>query len=270
MTIITISRGSYSRGKEIAEKVAEKLGYECIARETLLEASGQFNIEEAKLVRAVHDAPSILDRFTYGKEKYIAYIQTALARQVRGGNAVYHGLAGHFLLHGVSHVLNVRITADMEDRIAIVMDRDHVGEKEALRILKHDDEERRRWSHSLYGIDTTDPSLYDLMLFIKKISVDDAADIICRAAQSENLRTTPESQKKMDDLVLACEVKIRLIEIIPDIDVHAENGVVFIRADIPVAHRGTMTREITEIAFRVEGVQQVKVEAVRAPFASED
>ena len=67
MSIITISRGSYSRGKEVAEKVAAALGYECISRDILLEASDQFNIPEIKLVRAIHDAPSILERFTYGK-----------------------------------------------------------------------------------------------------------------------------------------------------------------------------------------------------------
>jgi hypothetical protein len=63
MAIITISRGSYSKGKQIAEKVAKTLGYECISREVLLEASKEFNIPEVKLIRAVHDAPSILSRF---------------------------------------------------------------------------------------------------------------------------------------------------------------------------------------------------------------
>ena len=42
MAIITISRGSYQKGKEVAEKVARKLGYECISREILLEASDEF------------------------------------------------------------------------------------------------------------------------------------------------------------------------------------------------------------------------------------
>jgi hypothetical protein len=46
MSIVTISRGSYSRGKEVAEKVAQKLGYECISRDILLETSEQFNIPE--------------------------------------------------------------------------------------------------------------------------------------------------------------------------------------------------------------------------------
>jgi hypothetical protein len=39
MPIITISRGCYSRGKEVAEKVAKELGYQCLSREILLEAS---------------------------------------------------------------------------------------------------------------------------------------------------------------------------------------------------------------------------------------
>ena len=100
MSIITISRGSYSRGKEVAEKVAAALGYECISREILLEASEQFNIPEIKLVRAIHDAPSILERFTYGKEKYVAYLKAALMKHVQKDNVVYHGLAGHYLPPG--------------------------------------------------------------------------------------------------------------------------------------------------------------------------
>ncbi|MGO9371592.1 MAG: AAA family ATPase [Syntrophobacteraceae bacterium] len=94
MAIITISRGSYSRGKEVAEKVAQKLGYQCCAREVILDASKEFNIPEIKLVNAVHDAPSILERFSYGKEKFITYVQAALLKCVQRDNVVYHGLAG--------------------------------------------------------------------------------------------------------------------------------------------------------------------------------
>ncbi|MBW1732092.1 MAG: cytidylate kinase family protein, partial [Deltaproteobacteria bacterium] len=66
MAIITISRGSFSHGKEIAEKVAAKLGYECISREVLIEASEFFNVAEMKLTKSIHDAPSILERMTHG------------------------------------------------------------------------------------------------------------------------------------------------------------------------------------------------------------
>ena len=46
MTIITISRGSYSRGREVAEKLAERLNFDCISRDILIEASEHFNIPE--------------------------------------------------------------------------------------------------------------------------------------------------------------------------------------------------------------------------------
>ena len=67
MGIITISRGSYSRGKEIAHKLSKKLGYECISREILLKASKDFNVPEVKIVQAIQDAPSVLDKLKYGK-----------------------------------------------------------------------------------------------------------------------------------------------------------------------------------------------------------
>jgi len=88
MSIITISRGSYSRGKEVAEKIAQRLGYECVSRDVLIEASDEFNIPEIKLVRAIHDSPSVLDRFTHGKEKYVSYIRAAVLKRDMKDNVV--------------------------------------------------------------------------------------------------------------------------------------------------------------------------------------
>ena len=77
MAIVTISRGSYSRGKEVAEALADKLGYECVSRDILLETCEEFSIPETRLVKALHDAPSILDRFSHGRERYISYFRAA-------------------------------------------------------------------------------------------------------------------------------------------------------------------------------------------------
>ncbi len=69
MSIIKISRGAFSKGRQVAEKLAKKLGYECIASKILLEASADFNINEVKPVRALHDSPLIFNRFTNRKVK---------------------------------------------------------------------------------------------------------------------------------------------------------------------------------------------------------
>ena len=205
MSIITISRGSYSRGKEVAEKLAQDLGYQCLSRDILLEASERYNIPEIKLIRAIHDAPSILERFTYSKEAYVAYIRAALLRQVQKDNLVYHGLAGHFLLQALPHVLKVRIIADLQNRVQEEMKRENISAEEARRILLKDDEERRKWSKNLYGIDTWDPSLYDLVIDVKCIPVNAAVDLIKCTLQGPCFQSTPETQKLVDEMSLAAQ-----------------------------------------------------------------
>jgi len=259
MSIVTISRGSYSKGKEVAEKVAQKLGYECVARDVIIEASKEFNIPEIKLVRAIHDAPSILERIGYSKERYLAYLQVAMLELFQKDNVVYHGLAGHFFIKGIPHVLKVRIIADMEERVKLEVEREGISKREALRILKNDDRERRKWSKYVHGIDTWDPSLYDLVIHIKKITADDAADIISHTVRLEHFKTTPESQKAVDHLLTAARVKAALIDLKPDIEVFARNGTVSIKAKATEFQDENLIHKIEEIAKSIPGVKDVEV-----------
>ncbi len=265
MTIITISRGSYSHGKEIAEKVAEKLGYECIARKALLEASEEYDIPEVKLLRAMQVAPSILDRFVGGKERYLAYIKAALMNHVRTGDVVYHGLAGHFFLEGISHVLKVRINACMEERAELVMARDDVSREEAIHSIKAADTERFDWSMKLHGFDHNDSYLYDLVLHLRQISMDDAVDTICRLARTEGFQATDESQQAMEDVALAASVRSHLIGLKPDVEVTADCGVVLVKTAAYAIYRDPLTREIKNLAMGVEGVKEVHVELEATP-----
>lgn len=260
MSIITISRGSYSKGKEVAEKIAQKLGYECIARDTIIEASKEFNIPEIKLIRAIHDAPSILERFNCSKEKYLAYLHVTMLEHFQKDNVVYHGLAGHFFIKNVSHVLKVRIIADMKDRVKLEMEREGISKGEALRLLKNDDKERRKWCKYIYGIDKWDPSLYDLVIHIKKITVEDAADIICHAVRLEQFKATPESQKALDSMLIAAKVKVALIDVKPDIEVFADNGTISIKAKYTNFKDKEMIHKVEEIAKSVPGVKNVEVD----------
>lgn len=261
MTIVTISRGSYSRGQEVAERVAERLGYECLAREVLLKTSSEHNVPEATLEHAIRDHPSFWDRFGHKKEKYIAYIQAAFLRRLVADDIVYHGLAGQYFLHGVSHVLKVRIIADIEDRVQVVMARDKVDAKHAETILTRDDTERRKWSSFLYGVESTDSSLYDMVLHIRKFTVEDAVEMICTAVGLEHFRTTPESLAAVADLLLAAEVKEALVEIKPNIEVTCTDGIAVIGVHEKMIRMGQMADELEHRAWRVEGVKGVHIDA---------
>lgn len=201
MSVITISRGSFSHGSVVAEKVAQKLGYKCISRDVLIEISDEFNISEIKLTRAIQNSPSRLERFNFGREKYIAYIKMAILEHLKRDDVVYHGFAGHFFVKDIPHVLKVRIIAEMDERVRCMMGREGVSRPEAVRMVKQIDEERKRWSIKLYGIDTWDSRLYDLVINIEKITVDDAVDMICRTVKLKAFQTTSESQDLMNRLV---------------------------------------------------------------------
>jgi cytidylate kinase len=290
MSIVTISRESYTQAKEVAERAARELGFACISREVLIEASGTFNVPEIKLLRAIRDAPSVLDRFTFGKERYTAYLQAALLDHLQKDNVVYHGLAGHYLVTGVSHVLRVRIVGKQEERVKTVMQRAETFEQaasamegtsspgltpparhgkvsrdEALRVLEDIDEARRRWGLHLYGIDTRDPSLYDLVIHVDRLSVDDAADLVCRAARARQFQATAESQQAIDDLLLAARIRANLIEPHPRVKVTAADGAVRISLE-----GGSHSEEkaIHQTVEKIPGVKKIDISVF--PFTTPD
>jgi len=261
MSIITISRGSYSNGKEVAEKVSERLGfgYQCLSREVVLEASKEFNIPEVKLLRAIHDAPSILDRIGYTKDRYITFIRSALLQHFKKDNVVYCGLAGHFFVKDIPHVLKVRIIADVNERISSEVGLADISRKEALHIIRKDDEERRKWSEYLYGINTSDPSLYDLLIHIGKMTTDDAAHVICQTVALDTFKTTPESRQALEDMAIAAQVKADLVDLAPDVDVVASNGMVQIHTAALLVEKKGFISDIEAIAKSVEGVESVTI-----------
>ncbi|MFH1132845.1 MAG: cytidylate kinase-like family protein, partial [Pseudomonadota bacterium] len=174
--------------------------------------------------------------FTHGKVRYIAYIRAALFKHFRTDNVVYHGLAGHYFLQGISHALKIRILADIEDRVAIVMARDKISEKEALHLLEKNDKARKQWGQHLYGIDPEDPKLYDSVIHVGKMGTDGATDMICNLVSRESFRATPASQAMVEDLALAASVEAVLVDMEldgQDAEVTANEGKVLVKFKHP-------------------------------------
>lgn len=264
MGVITISRGSYSKGKDIAERLARNLGYECISRDILLEASEHFNIPEIKLIRAIHDAPSVLDRFKHGKQRYVNFIREALLEHIKRDNVVYHGLAGHFFVDNIPNILKVRILANIEDRVKEEMARENITEEEARHILVKDDEERRKWSMFLYGIDTKDSSLYDIVLHVDNLKVDDVVEILSDVAKRPCFQTTKESQMILEDHYTAAKARAALFDGFPEADVACRNGVVYVKVETDLSLEKKVVEEVENTLKNMDEVKGVRVSVI--PF----
>ncbi|MBU2546788.1 MAG: cytidylate kinase-like family protein [Proteobacteria bacterium] len=166
------------------------------------------------------------------------------------------GLTG---VGGVSHVLKVRIQADMEDRVALAMETEHLTEEQARDRLHKDDNARKQWSLRLYGVDTSDSSLYDLVIHLHKLKVDDAVNLIRETAQLDQFKSTPESQQVLDDLLLAARVRASLVGDYPMVQAHAENGVVTVDAKINITTSPELAGRIRELAIQTSGVKDVRI-----------
>lgn len=258
MSIISISRGSYYRGKEVAQKVAEILGYACISRDTILESSKEYDIPELKVMHNFQHAVQILERLSFGRERYINFISSSILKLLKQDRYVYHGVAGQFFLQGVGHVLKVRVIADLEERVAAEAERAGITRDEARRRLKTDDEERRKWALLLYGIDIFDPGLYDMVVNISAMSIDNAAELIVTAISFPCYQPTEESRRRMRNLALTAEVKATLFDY-PTAGVFVENGQVHIHVKAPEDQSSAIAARIEETVAGLEGLEKLEV-----------
>jgi cytidylate kinase len=259
MAIITISRGLYSRGKEIAEKVSNQLGYRCISNEVIVAASQKYHIAPERLYGAIHDAPLIFERFTSEMQKYITYVAAELLAEFVRDNVVYHGIAGHFFAGEFSHLLKIRIVADVEERISVLMENEDLSRDQAARYLKKEDRERRAWSRKFYGVDTFDPSLYHLVIHSNKLMIDHAVDLICQTASQRQFTPTVDSQQTVENLALASGIKASLIQEYPGCDVVADGTSVEIYIRFTLHSDTMITEKIKAKVLNMPGVSSASV-----------
>jgi cytidylate kinase len=213
----------------------------------------------------MEDAPSFLSRFSSQQKRYIAYIQAGLFNQLKRGNVVYHGFSCHFFVKEISQVLEVLIIAGMEERIKILRDREKISTAESLSRIKKIDEQRKKWSRKLYGMDPWDPNLYDLVIRIDKVTMDDAVDAICRFAALEQFQTTPQSLRTMDDMALAAQVNIFLLDLKADIEVCINQGFVTLVTKSPVGEDSELLKKMRPMLKKIPEIKGIKVTTEREP-----
>jgi cytidylate kinase len=237
MSIITISRGTASGGQALAERVSAKLGWPCLSNEVMVEAAKRYGVPEPELVKAFEKAPTFWEKLTASRRVHLTFVQAAMCEQAQGGNLVYHGHAGHELLPGISHVLNVRLVAPLEYRVGVVMERQRLDRKGALRYINQVDEERTSRMRYLFGIDWRDPSLYDLVLNLQKLSIETASDLVIQAAQWPEFQPTEASRRALNALTLSSRIRAALAAhphtSALDVGVQVEEDVVTLAGSLP-------------------------------------
>ena len=170
--IINVGRQIGSGGHIIAERLADDLGYKCYDRELLNLAAKESGFSEKffeqndeqkgffKTVFHLH-MPLMSDNNFYNndfsQESLFKFQSDAIKKAADEGNCVFVGRTADYVLREYENVLNIFITADLEDRIAAVSQRRGVTPEAARKFIESHEDERasyynyytgKKWGHS--------------------------------------------------------------------------------------------------------------------------
>lgn len=258
MQIVTISRGSQSFGEEFAKKLAAKLGYLCISREEILEEATRRRIAIGKLETAIIKPHIFSEELALELEHYKALATSILCEKALCNNIVYHGRTGHLLLPGIDHILKIRVIADMESRIEIVMQKLRLSRTKAKQYIDQLEQDRKRWVKQFYNVDWDVSSLYDLVINLSHMNVENAATAVCSMAQLPEFQVTPAITKSLQDLHLASKARLLLAmdkrTSNMNIKVRASNRMVYITYLVQQAKEAEM---ISEVLTQLKEVKEI-------------
>jgi len=183
MAVVTISREFRSSGREIAEAVAEALGWKLVDKIVLgkiLESYGLVDFQRDYETRL-----GVWDAFDPRKKVMVTMLGRATMAVARRGKAVIVGRGSFVVLGGLSDALNVRVQAPLRARVDRCMAEDGISDLEkAEEFVREGDRVRRSFVESMYGIRWDSASAFDLVLDGSKIKGEAAAAWIVEAARS--------------------------------------------------------------------------------------
>jgi cytidylate kinase len=268
MAIISISRGSMSFGKALAERLSAALGLPCAGRELIHEAAQKLGISQDLMASKIDALPTFWARLTSERKIYMAAMQAALAEHVLMGEFVYHSWAGHLLLRGAPAVLRIRVVASDEVRVAVVMKERGLSQAKAEAYVSRMDEERNRWTRFVYGVDWRDPLQYDAVLNLTVVSLDSACEAVSAMARRPEFTLRQDQRGRLQDFATESRVRLALARSPAgtafDVDVRAENGIVTLSgaaqaASMSASIEGRFEDELRAAALSVAGVRDVRV-----------
>ena len=187
-TLITITRQYGSGGREVSEILARRMGVKRYDRKIVNMAAEQMGqgADIESIVASSYASPETskpyfqqggFGRVADYNRRYIEQAKAILAIAKRGEGAVFLGRCADFVLKDCPNHYSFFIYADdafRAERAKSEYDEKTVKELDAV------DEQRRSYYAYYTGRKWGDPQNYDMMINTSKISLEEAADLICQ------------------------------------------------------------------------------------------
>jgi len=260
MPVITMFRGTFCEGDSVVESVLKDTGYKLVLDQDIVTEAGRASsLGDAKVSRAFSARTSVFNKFTHEKERSIAHLRLALAELLSRDDLLIDGFVSHLVPREVGHSLRVCLIADMKFRAAQALREQGLSEKDAVKVIRKQDEDRTAWVYNLFQKNNPwDPSLYDIVIPMNKKTVQEAAGLIVQNAASDAVKMTEASRQAVQDFLLAARVEVVLAGEGHHVGVSSKRGLVTLVINKHVLMLGRLEEELKAIAGRVDGVHSVE------------
>lgn len=197
--IINVGRQLGSGGRIIARMLADRFGCKLYDKEILNLAAKESGFSEKFFeqndenkrffkslfhLQAQHVSDGNFYNNRFSQESLFQFQADAIRKAAEEGNCVFVGRCADYILRDFDHVVNIFITANLEERIGRVAERHQCDRDAALKILNHKESSRssyynyytgKKWGYSdgydlcvntsLLGLEATEQFIAD---FIRK------------------------------------------------------------------------------------------------------
>jgi cytidylate kinase len=199
---ITISREYGAGGSVVARLVADALRWRLVDNQVVEEVARRAGLTPDDVARREERGPSFVERLSRAlatatpellgaetvqppeaeESRLVKLTEQVVRDACADGHVVLVGRAAVALLGSREDALHVRVVADPEHRILVIMERLGVAREEATRRIKEVDANRARYHRLWYDRDWYDPRNYHLAVNTGWLGLDRSAELVVTAA----------------------------------------------------------------------------------------
>jgi cytidylate kinase len=210
MSIVAISDTLGSRGDVMGRELARRLGWAFADREVIAKAAEQFGEAVGELQQVTEESPSLWERFTDSKRRYLLYIEASVFEMAVRDRVVIVGHGAAIMLRDIRHALRVRVSAPEKERVERVRQAQGLTENAALDAVRDSDSERASRMRYLYHVDMDDSFLYDLTINSERIDVEEGVRLMAEALTIARVQPTDATRTEATDRAAVALARARL------------------------------------------------------------
>ena len=211
MPIIAFTQEMGSLAKDVAIKVAEEMNLDIARHEVIEHVANRMHVSKSLVNRLREGKAGPIERLRADSDSMAIFTAEEVLEVARKGNVVLRGWGSTCLLRTVPHVISVRVTRSLNNRVAWLMDHLQTDDEGAARDEIHrSDSAHASRMHELFGVSWGDPLLYDLVLNADRLSVDSCVAVLRELAGRPEFAETPASVDQIDRMALQARVRSAL------------------------------------------------------------